>query len=91
LRNDFLNDQKATYTKGLTDSFNNNDANLSGAFFVEANLRKASFLGADLSETTLAGADLTQASLMVTNATPEQLAKAKSLKGAIMPEGFIHE
>jgi uncharacterized protein YjbI with pentapeptide repeats len=40
---------------------------------------------ADLEEANLVRADLTGA-----NVTEEQLNKAKSLKGAIMPDGSIH-
>jgi uncharacterized protein YjbI with pentapeptide repeats len=81
------------------------NANLSksflyGADLSEANLSKANMctanLGrADLSNANLTGADLLNSYLEDTNlkgakVTPEQLAKAKSLKGATMPDGSIH-
>ncbi len=42
-------------------------------------------LKANLEDANLVRADLTGA-----NVTPEQLNRAKSLKGAIMPDGTIH-
>jgi uncharacterized protein YjbI with pentapeptide repeats len=66
-------------------------ANLQGAQLLMANLQgayleKAEFKDADLEDTDLSGAYLKDA----TGITPEQLATAKSLKGAIMPDGSIH-
>jgi uncharacterized protein YjbI with pentapeptide repeats len=52
----------------------------------EANLTKANLWGAELDDT-----DLTNANLINASVTPEQLAKAKSLKGATMPDGSKHE
>jgi len=68
---------------------------LMGTYFSEANLNKADLSraklsGANLSEADLSGADLTYANLNAANVTEEQLAKAKSLKGATMPDGSIH-
>jgi hypothetical protein len=39
---------------------------------------------------SLSGADLSKANLKGTNTTVQQLAEAKSLKGATMPDGSIH-
>lgn len=57
-------------------------ANLSRADLTEANLAGANLHGADLKKAKLSGA---------TGTTPEQLAEAKSLKGAIMPDGKEHD
>jgi len=46
----------------------------------KANLSGANLFGADLSKTNLIGAKV----------TTEQLKKAKSLEGAIMPDGTKH-
>jgi hypothetical protein len=75
--------------------------NLSEADLHEADLRYADLSGAnlreaDLSKTILVEAYLTGANLTGANlsgaigTTPEQLAKAASLKGATMPDGKIH-
>jgi hypothetical protein len=66
-------------------------ARLVGAHLNEAELRRADLSGADLSGADLSGAILSQANLSgATGTTPEQLARAKSLKGATMPDGSIH-
>lgn len=57
----------------------------------EANLQEADLHGADLEEANLLEADLRGVNLKDAKITPEQLAKAKSLKGATMPDGTIHE
>ncbi len=63
---------------GYTDL---SEANLNGANLSSANLGGADLNGADLSQADLSGAqDLTQ----------EQLDKAKTLKGATMPDGSKH-
>src|SRR6266487_6915719 len=63
---------------GYTDL---SEANLNGADLSSANLGGADLNGADLSQADLSGAqDLTQ----------EQLDKAKTLKGATMPDGSKH-
>ena len=51
-----------------------------------ANLMRADLTGTDLSGVDLSGADLQGAKV-----TSKQLAKALSLKGAIMPNGFKHK
>ena len=44
-----------------------------------------------LNEADLRGADLSEANLSAAIVTTKQLEKAKSLKGATMPDGSIHE
>lgn len=62
-------------------------ANLSGA-----SLSRANFQGANMSQTNLAGADLFKANLTeVRNLTEMQLAVAKRLWGAIMPNGETYD
>ena len=46
--------------------------------------------GADLRWADLSGADLAETDLRWANVTDEQLAEAKSLEGAIMPDGTTH-
>jgi hypothetical protein len=75
--------------------------NFSGVFMIEANLINTNLTNSNFSSATLTDADLTGANLSHTNltdadltgakVTPEQLAKAKSLKYAIMPDGSIHD
>ena len=60
-------------------------ADLSEAFLSEATLSNANQNGADLSDANLRGANLRGAIV-----TQEQLAKAKSLQGATMPDGSKH-
>jgi Pentapeptide repeats (8 copies) len=61
------------------------DAGLSEAELIVATLR-----GAILRDTTLLDANLSGADLSGATIAPEQLDKAKSLKGAAMPDGSIH-
>jgi uncharacterized protein YjbI with pentapeptide repeats len=61
------------------------DAVLSNANLSEANLIGTRLMGADLSGADLMGADLSGADLSGAVITKEQLAEAKSLKDAIMP------
>jgi uncharacterized protein YjbI with pentapeptide repeats len=70
--------------------------NLSRAYLMGANLNGASLIstnlnGADLSEVDLTSAMLSEADLSGATVTPEQLSQAKSLEGAIMPDGSVHE
>jgi uncharacterized protein YjbI with pentapeptide repeats len=60
-------------------------ANLVGAFLLRARLTRAHLIGADLSQADLGEADLSRAEV-----TQQQLDKAKSLKGATMPDGTKH-
>jgi uncharacterized protein YjbI with pentapeptide repeats len=71
------------------------EADLSGSNLSEADLKGANLSGANLGGANLSGADLRRANLHIVDlrkaiVTTEQLAKAKSLKGAIMPDGSIH-
>ena len=79
-----------------TDFFDTflNGANLSEASLFNASFRKARLYGAnsrgtDLHWTNFAEADLTEAELSGAKVTPEQLGKAKSLEGVIMPDGSM--
>jgi uncharacterized protein YjbI with pentapeptide repeats len=72
------------YPNGLAGA-NLRGAPLEGAYLRGADLHGASLIGADLS-----GAVLSEANLRDATVTREQLAKAKSLKGATMPDGSIH-
>jgi uncharacterized protein YjbI with pentapeptide repeats len=57
----------------------------------EAKLKRADLRGADLRGADLEWADLSEANLEGAGVTEEQLAQAKSLKGAIMPDGTKHD
>ncbi len=64
---------------------------LSNASLGKANLSEINLAGADLSQANLYDADLSDANLSgAIGTTPEQLATAKSLKGATMPDGTKH-
>jgi uncharacterized protein YjbI with pentapeptide repeats len=71
-------------------------ANLNGANLSYTDLSAANLTGADLNSASLGGADLSQADLSsadlrgVQDLTQEQVAKAKSLIGATMPDGSKH-
>lgn len=66
-------------------------ADLDGANLTGANLRSVVLIGANLIRADLSGADLSSTNLSDTKGvTDEQLSKAKSLKGAIMPNGSTH-
>ena len=67
-------------------------AYLSGADLKDANLHGSNLIGADLRETYLEGVELGGANLKdAKNITTEELEKqAKSLEGAIMPDGSTH-
>src|SRR5229473_1800435 len=65
-------------------------ANLVVADLSGADLNGADLNGADLSEADLNAADLNEAYLNGATITPEQLDKAKSLTGAVMPDGLKH-
>ena len=63
---------------------------LRGADLSEANLDGATLCHADLSDAHLDGTDLHAADLTGAKVTSEQLATAKSLEGATMPDGTKH-
>lgn len=64
--------------------------NLSGANLSGANLSGVDLSRADLSEADLSEANLSEANLKEAKVTPEQLHKAKTLQGTIMPDGSKH-
>jgi uncharacterized protein YjbI with pentapeptide repeats len=66
-------------------------ARLSKADLVWANLQRAYLDETYLTEADLHGTDLTKADLYRALVTDQQLAQAKSLKGAIMPDGTKHD
>ena len=63
------------------------NAKLSGSDFRKANLRRANLDGVKLSDVAIDGANLQDATGITIEKLEEQ---AKSLKGAIMPDGSIH-
>ena len=67
------------------------DADLTGAILTEANLSASILNGADLSGANLIGANLSRTNLTYATITSEQLGQAKSLKGATLPDGTIHD
>jgi len=70
---------------------NLSEANLWEANLWEANLRGADLRGADLTNANLMEANLTEANLTGAEVTTEQLMQAKSLEGAIMPNGTQYD
>lgn len=66
-------------------------ADLAGANLLNANLGNAWLAGANLREADLTGADLSFAQLNGAQVTPDQLSKAASLQGAVLPDGTRHE
>lgn len=60
--------------------------NPSGADLMEASLYRADLRGAKLHQSDLSGANLSGEKV-----TAEQLAQAKSFKGATLPDGSVHE
>ena len=67
------------------------DATLNYASLANANLTGADLHGSDMRDIDLTGANLSGANLKdVTELTSAQLAKAKSLTGATMPDGSLH-
>ena len=69
---------------------NLSDADLSGADLSRADLSGANLSGAELDGSDLFGTDLSAANLQGATVTNEQLAKAESLQGTIMPDGSKH-
>ena len=64
---------------------------LTEAYLGRASLRDADLSSADLRDADLRGANLCGANLREAIVTDEQLAQAKSLRGAIMPDGTKHD
>jgi hypothetical protein len=67
------------------------EADLRGAFLDEASLNGANLSGARLAGANLSKAELRSADLKGAQVTAEQLAQAKTLKGATMPDGRVHK
>jgi uncharacterized protein YjbI with pentapeptide repeats len=94
-------DLSATYLKDANlENANLGEVNLENAWLEGANLKTFSISGnmnganlmrADLTGTDLSGVDLSGADLRDAKVTSKQLAKALSLKDAIMPDGSKHE
>lgn len=80
----------ALFANADLESVQLTNANLQFTRFDYANLSFAILSGADLSNANFLNANLSQADLYNTNITKEQLAEAKSLRGAIMPDGSTH-
>jgi hypothetical protein len=85
---------RGAYLRGDPDQ-SGDDADLSDADLSDANLSEADLSYDNLSSANLQGANLTDAVLRGTNlsnakVTSEQLAQAKSLEGATMPDGSRH-
>ena len=88
-------DLRGAYLRGDPDQ-SGDDADLSDADLSDANLSEADLSYDNLSSANLQGANLTDAVLRGTNlsnakVTSEQLAEAKSLEGATMPNGQKYE
>jgi uncharacterized protein YjbI with pentapeptide repeats len=67
-------------------------ADLSGVDLSESKLTRARLMGANLAGTNLSGADMYKANLTgVKHLTAVQLAQAKRLFGAIMPDGGTYD
>jgi len=67
------------------------NADLEGVDLSYANLSGAELVTLDLTKTDLSGADLSGANLSKAKVTDEQLDAARSLEGATMPDGSIHD
>ena len=65
--------------------------NLRDACLGSANLSEADLSEADLSDAKLSGVNLNGANLRGSEVQRKQLAKTKTLEGAIMPDGTVHE
>src|SRR6266487_4532685 len=86
---------KINLCQAILHEANLSKADLSGAILVEADLSEAILWGANLwhanlRRAILVGADLLKADLSGANLSQTNLSEAKSLKGAIMPDGSIH-
>jgi uncharacterized protein YjbI with pentapeptide repeats len=80
-------DMHGSDMRGVNLSF----ATLNYVSLANSNLAGADLQGSDMRDTDLTGANLSGANLKdVTELTSAQLAKAKSLTGATMPDGTLH-
>jgi hypothetical protein len=83
--------RKADLRGGSLREANLHKANLRRADLQGVNLRGANLRGANLRRAFLWGTDLRGVDLYEAKVTGEQLAQARSLKGATMPDGTVHE
>jgi uncharacterized protein YjbI with pentapeptide repeats len=67
------------------------EANLRRSDLSHSDLRRANLEGANLARTILYEADLRDARLAGAQVTLLQLSQSKSLKGATMPDGKVHD
>jgi uncharacterized protein YjbI with pentapeptide repeats len=81
-----LSDAHSNYAD-LTGGAHLNDAILSGADLSGADLRETYLVETNLRDTDLSGANLRDAR----GVTDKQLLQAKTLEGATMPDGSIHD
>src|SRR6266496_4206698 len=82
---------RANLSRAALHGANFSEANLYGANLSGAAFRSGvHFSGVDPTEANLSGVDLSDANLSDARVTEEQLKKAKSLKGATMPDGSKH-
>jgi len=96
-----VNLQQAILDRANLTRANLSDADLTGAgisradlidaYLTRANLTGAILDGANLTGAILSDANLSRANLTKAKVTHEQLIQAKTLKGATMPDGTIHE
>ncbi len=87
---------EATLEQAHLINANLQQADLKGASLEKANLSGANLEGANLEQTDLTDANLQQANLKAANlhgarVSNEQLAQARSLEGATMPDGTKHD
>jgi hypothetical protein len=80
----------ANLNGAVLDAAHLGKANLGEADLSETTLLRADLHGANLNGATLRGANLSYADLRETNVTSDQLAQAKSLEHATMPDGSQH-
>lgn len=82
--------QKALWTGAYLCGADLRDTDLRGSVLEVVNLEQASLEGANLTGVSLTNSNLVGTNLKDAKVTKEQLAKAFSLKGAIMPDGTVH-
>ena len=86
---------KINLSQAILGKANLSRADLSRALLVEADLSEAilwnsNLWNSNLRRANLVGAELSEANLSGANVAQSNLSKAKSLKGATMPDGSIH-
>jgi uncharacterized protein YjbI with pentapeptide repeats len=87
----YLNSRKQKLAGADLSFLDLRGANLSGANLHEAVLIRADLSDANLRGATLLGAYLRGANLERAEVTDEQLAQARSLEGATLPDSTVHE